>query len=64
METTPRKLALNKETVRLLTEAESHTVVGGTGDVTDESLHFGALTSLFGSLCRDRGISAFLCFSF
>ena len=63
METTPRKLALNKETVRLLTEAESHTVVGGTGDPVDEIIHFGALTSLFGSLCESRGISALLCFS-
>lgn len=60
-----KKLMLNKETVRLLTEAESHTVVGGTGDPTDESLHFGFL-STWGAMCDPvrQGSSIFLCFQF
>jgi hypothetical protein len=64
---TSRKLALNKETVRLLTETESNAVVGGT-TVTDESFHFGFL-SHWGAECdpdymHPDNTSVFVCIRF
>jgi hypothetical protein len=64
---TTRKLALNKETVRLLTESESNTVVGGT-TLTPVDDGFGFL-SRWGSECdpyymHPDNTSVFICIRF